>query len=146
LEHFTMSNLAIFSVENAALVSYSDKKNVLHSITGEGAIFKGGRALAALKDAALTSAGNKAASGRYRAASDIIAAAFPKQYKAYTGFMMTEPYANARHFTMFLDRVDLAEPGKNGWTGKQILVRQFINALRSDIETLKREPTEALAA
>lgn len=104
-----MNQVSVFAVESAPL-TFTDKKGNLHGITAEGALFKGGAALAALKDAGLESAIAKAVGGRYRAASDILVAAFPKAGKAFCGVWgaATAPHANKTTMQGLLAAVETA--------------------------------------
>lgn len=123
-----MSDLALFVTDG--LVQFADKKGAAHEITPEGALFKGGRALAALKDAAMDLALAKAHNGKYRAAFDILAGAFPSQFKAYAKLFKATPWANKTEFACFIGAMENAEPGKNGWTKKQNEARHLLAALR----------------
>jgi hypothetical protein len=107
-----MAELTVFTVEQTAL-TYTDKKGALHGITAEGACFKGGAAMAALKDLALDSALAKSVNGRYRAASDILCAAFPSIGKAAEKLIGT-PWANKSTMGTLINAVMHAEPGKSG--------------------------------
>lgn len=133
-----MENTSVQIFTGSNLVAFNDKKGNTHEITAEGALFKGGAALRAYKDLALMSGFEKAKVGRYRAASDILAAAFPKAHKAFVGFMMTEPHNNKNAFALFIDKCEMAEAGKNGWTKKQIEARALLSALR-EIPALARQ-------
>ena len=139
-----MQEISIFNSE-ANLVTYQNARDVAkfgaenapkHAISQEAALFKGGAALKQLKDQALLSAANKAASGRYRAAADIIAVAFPKQHKAFVGFLSCEPWANASKMSLFLEKCEDATAGKNGWTAKQHSARALMQAMREAIPAL----------
>ena len=135
-----MSDLSLF-VTNG-LVSFADKKGAAHEITAEGALFKGGEALAALKDAALDIALAKAHNGKYRAAADILTAAFPSQAKAYAKLFQAAPWANKTEFASFIGAMENAAPGKNGWTKKQAVARSLLAALRG-IPAFARAADEA---
>ena len=63
-------------------VYWVTKKGDHKAITAEGAIYKGGQALAALRDVAAEVALSKAIKGRYKAAFDIIGAKFPGVQRA----------------------------------------------------------------
>lgn len=130
-----MNEITVFSTDTNTVV-YMDKKERKFELSNEAALFKGGAALKALKDVALQVAGNKAANGRYRPAADILAVAFPKQYKAFTGFMNCEPWANASKFSLFIEKCEQAEAGKNGWTAKQQSARALMAALRQAVPAL----------
>ena len=134
-----MNTITVFA-DNAALVSYSDKKGNNHEISAEGALFKGGAALASLKDKVMLAAGQKAANGKYRAAADILAAAFTSQSKAFNKLIGT-PWANKTMMSSYLAALERAEPGKNGYSKKQAEARDFIRALRT-IPALAAEKSE----
>lgn len=135
-----MSNIAL--ITQSGLVEYVDAKGGAHAITAEGALFKGGAALAALKDAATDIALAKANNGKYRAAFDVIAAAFPSQYRAYSKLFKAEPWANKTEFGSFILAMENAEPGKNGWSKKQVTARELLAALRG-IPAFARSASEA---
>lgn len=135
-----MNAVTIFA-DNAALVAFSDKKGNTHELTAEGALFKGGAALASLKDKVMLAAVQKAANGKYRAAADILAAAFASQSKAFDKLIGT-PWANKSMMASYLTALERAEPGKNGYTKKQAEALDFIRALRT-IPALAAEKTES---
>lgn len=117
-----MTQVAIFNADTSSALTYTDKKGTLHGITAEGACFKGGLAMAALKDEAASSALSKAINGRYRPATDILTAAFPtiaKQGVAYTG---TELWANKEAFVTFARRCVEAVPK----AGKEFNAKQKV--------------------
>lgn len=121
--------VAIFNNADVGGLAYFDKKGTGHSITAEGALFKGGAALAALKDAAITAALAKAVNGRYMAASDILCAAFPSVGKAAEKLIGT-PWANKSTMGTLVNAVQRAEPGKSGeYSRKQTEARMLANAL-----------------
>jgi hypothetical protein len=82
-----MSNSVTIFSNDSAVVNFANKKGDQFTISTEGALFKGGQALKALKDAALMSAKHKAEAGRYRAAADILGAAFPSLTKTFDKFV-----------------------------------------------------------
>jgi hypothetical protein len=128
------------TAESSAVVDYFDKKGTGHAITAEGALFKGGAALAALKDAALDAALGKAVNGRYRAASDVLCAAFPSIGKAAEK-LIGLPWANKSTMGTLVNAVLRAEPGKSGeFTKKQTEARMLANAL-SRLPAFKVEHT-----
>jgi hypothetical protein len=132
MEH-VMSNqsvsLMFVTADSSALVNYEDKKGALHAITAEGALFKGGAALSALKDAALDAALGKAVNGRYRAASDVLCAAFPSIGRAAEK-LIGLPWANKSTMATLVNAVQRAEPGKSGeFSRKQTEARMLCNAL-----------------
>jgi hypothetical protein len=141
-----MTDLSVFNTESNATVIYMDKKERKFELSTEAALFKGGAALKALKDVALQIAGNKAAHGRYRPAADIMAVAFPKEYKAFTGFLNCEPWANASKMCLFIEKCEQATPGKNGWTAKQHSARALMSAMRECIDAFKSDAGQVIEA
>ena len=141
-----MNDISVISHESNATVIYVDKKERRFELSNEAALFKGGQALKALKDVALQVAGNKAASGRYRAAADILAVAFPKQHKAFVGFLNCEPWANASKMSLFIEKCEAAEPGKNGWNAKQQSARALMQAMRQAIPALASDAAHVIEA
>ncbi len=124
-----MNHVTVFSAEAAAL-SYTDKKGAMHGISAEGALFKGGAALAALKDAAMESALSKATGGRYRAAADILAAAFPKAAKAAAVVLGQSPTWHSKTtMTVLLTAVGNMSAPEKGWSKKQAEARMLLGAL-----------------
>lgn len=124
-----MSNLTVFANDNA-IVSFDDKKGRTHQLSAEGALFKGGAALRALKDVAMLSAHSKAEAGRYRSASDILSAAFPSTARAVDKVIGT-PWANKSAMGTFLMALERADEPAKGWSKKQVEARAFISALRA---------------
>lgn len=136
-----MNAITIFS-NDSAVVSYENKKGDQFSISTEGALFKGGIALRALKDTAMLSAAHKAESGRYRAAADILGAAFPSMAKAFEKFIGLPTWQSKTTMALYLDKLEaIAEPQK-GWNKKQLEARGFITALRQ-IKALERAADSA---
>lgn len=140
-----MNDISVFS-NDTGLISWKDKKDRTFVLSNEAALFKGGAALKELKDVALQVAGNKAANGKYRAAADILAVAFPKEHKAFMGFIACEPWANASKMALFIEKCEGAIPGKNGWTAKQASARLLMAAMRQAIPAFKRESLETIEA
>ena len=107
----------------------------VQEMTTEGAIFKGGAALLAVKDMSLDSALAKAADGKYRAASDIICAAFPRVAKAFGALCGVNalPWADKAKMTVLIEGAENAEvkPGKAGKPSKQEMARDLIRAMRN---------------
>jgi hypothetical protein len=137
------NSVSIFSADNTA-ITYHNKKGDAFNISTEGALFKGGQAIAALKDAAMLSAYHKAEAGRYRAASDIVSAAFPSMAKAFEKFIGVEPWSSKTTMSLFLDKVEAMRPTNEvkGFTKKQNDAKLFINQLRS-IKALARAEDNA---
>jgi hypothetical protein len=139
-----MSNITLFS-NDSAVVNYTNKNGDKSFHTSvEGALFKGGQALSALKDAAQLSAYHKAESGRYRAAADILSAAFPSMTKAFEKFMNLEPWASKTTMALYLDKLEAMRPTNEvkGFSKKQNDAKLFINQLRS-IKALARAEDNA---
>jgi hypothetical protein len=114
----------------SGMVTFTDKKGKLGSISAEGALFKGGVALAALKDIAVDVALEKAAHGKYRAASDILAVAFPRTVKAFTTlYPNAQPWDNKARFTSFVQACDSAVKPEKGWSKRQDTARLVVAAL-----------------
>lgn len=141
-----MNDITIFSTDNSAAITYKDKKEREFTMAAEAALFKGGLALKALKDHALLSAANKALNGRYRAAADILSVAFPKEYKAFTGFLNCDPWANSSKMCLFIEKCEQATPGKNGWTAKQHSARALMQAMRANVPALKNDTHQVIEA
>jgi hypothetical protein len=121
---------ALFNTAGDIAIQFTSGKNVA-SLTAEAALFKGGTALAALKDLALDVAFTKANGGRYRAASDIISVAFPSHAKAYGKLFKAEPWTNKAEMTSFLRAIGNAQPGKSGqWNKKQEAALTLIAAMK----------------
>ena len=135
-----MNEIAIFAESTA--IAFTDKKGNRHEMSAEGALFKGGAALAALKDATMQAAGNKAANGKYRAAADILSAAFGTRSKSFESLCGT-PWANKSMMASYLAALERAEPGKNGFTKKQAEALDFVRALRT-IPALAADVSEAV--
>ena len=133
-----MNAIAIFAESTA--IAFADKKGNRHEVSAEGALFKGGAALAALKDATMQAAGNKAANGKYRAAADILSAAFGTRSKSFESLCGT-PWANKSMMASYLAALERAEPGKNGFSKKQSEALDFVRALRT-IPALAAEKPE----
>lgn len=132
------TEIVVFS-SNAVSINFADKKGNQHTLSAEGALFKGGAALAALKDKVLMEAGNKAANGKYRAAADILATAFPALSKSFDKIIGT-PWANKSAMSSYLSALERADAPRNGFTAKQVQAQAFIKALRT-IDSLKVEGT-----
>ena len=108
------------------------------SISVEGAIHKGGKALAALKDAAENSAVTKAINGRYGPAVDIMGVAFPKVLKA-THDLVGMPALSKANFTTFLNGIGRVQESTKGFSKKQIAARHMASAMRSALGIVETE-------
>ncbi len=141
---------ALNTYTQSGLVTFDSGKTGIAQLTMEAAVFKGGKAGAALRDMAPEIALTKAAAGRYRAAAEILAVAFVSQSKAFAKLYGTEPWANKAVFASFLAAMENATPGKNGWTAKQSMARALMSALRSlpalKVEAPAGEVIEAVEA
>jgi hypothetical protein len=142
-----MSNITTNPSIDSSLVAYSTKKGELKSISAEGALFKGGDALKALKNAALDLALLKAGHGKYRAASDILATAFPRTEKAFlTLYPTSQPWDNKAKFTAFVDACIVAQAPKNGWNKKQAEARVLLAALSRMVSAESVDAGEVVGA
>ena len=121
--------ITVFSNDNA-IVSFDDKKGVRHDVSIEGALFKGGAAMTAVKDIAMKAAFSKAEAGRYRTASDILCAIFPSVGKAVDKCVGTPWASKATMNTLLVALERMPEPKKE-WSQKQLDGRAFISALRT---------------
>jgi hypothetical protein len=135
-----MTAITIFA-QDTGMIAFNDKKGRTFEISPEGALFKGGASLSALKDQTLLGAVQKASQGRYRAAADIIGAAFGTTAKAFEKIIGT-PWSNKSAMVSYLAAIERAEPGKNGYTKKQLECLAFVKALRT-IPALASEKSEA---
>lgn len=138
------SNALAHLTTDHSVVSYTNKKGDDFHISTEGALFKGGQALKALKDTAMLSAFHKAEAGRYRAASDIVSAAFPSMAKAFEKFIGVEPWSSKTTMSLYLDKVEAMRPTNEakGFTKKQNDAKLFINTLRQ-VKALARAEDNA---
>lgn len=130
------NSIAIFA-NDSSVVNYANKKGDQFTISTEGALFKGGMALRALKDTAMLSAAHKAESGRYRAAADILGAAFPSLTKAFDKFIGLPTWQSKTTMGLYLDKLEALDAPTKGWSKKQCEARDFIKALRQ-IKGLER--------
>ena len=121
------TQIAVQSFDNA--VTFTTKKGLNQSISAEGALFKGGEALKALKDVAMSLALSKAVNGRFAPAADILASAFPKALKAFDSCFGKAPSTDKRHFAAFLITVQNQKAPEKGWSKKQAEARLLLNAL-----------------
>jgi hypothetical protein len=135
------NSITVFSNDNS-IVTFENKKGVQFALSAEGALFKGGAALVALKDAALLSAFNKARDGKYRSASDVIGASFPSTTKAFEK-IIGNAWANKSTMCSFLSAIERAEPGKSGYSKKQNEAKGFVAYLRENVPSLAVNPDDA---
>lgn len=135
------NSVTIFSADTA-VVSYENKKGDQFTISTEGALFKGGIALRALKDTAMLSAAHKAENGKYRASADILGAAFPSLTKAFDKFIGLPTWQSKTTMGLYLDKLEALEVPAKGWNKKQLEAKAFINALRQ-IKSLERAADNA---
>jgi hypothetical protein len=138
---FEYNALAHLSADHS-VVSYQNKKGDEFHISTEGALFKGGVALRALKDTAMLSAAHKAENGKYRAAADILGTAFPSMAKAFEKFIGLPTWQSKTTMALYLDKLEAIEVPPKGWSKKQVEARGFINALRQ-IKSLERATDNA---
>ena len=133
---------------NSHAVTYAGPKGVEKSIHVVSSIIVGGKALKACRDVAIVAAIKAAENGRYRAAADVLADAFPKAAKGFIEYVGT-PWASKFTFAMFLIKIDAVLPGAKGWTKKQLTARDMLAALRpafadkADAETVNEDGTAA---
>lgn len=123
-----MSEIA--NLNMSGVITFVDRRAVAHELTTEAAVIKGGAALVAVKDMAFELALSKALNGKYRSAAEILGDAFSSQHKAYAKIFKAEPWANKTEFASYLHAMENAQPGKNGYTKKQVAARQLIATLR----------------
>lgn len=135
--------ITLFSADNS-VVSFENKKGDQFSVTPEGALFKGGAALRAYKDMAKSSAFHKAENGKYRAASDILTAAFPAMGKAFEKFIGLPTWQSKTTMALYLDKLEAMRPTNDakGFTKKQLEARDFIQLLRT-VKSLESATTNA---
>jgi hypothetical protein len=134
----TTNQVTVFNAEAASVVFTTKKGDVL-TISAEGAMFKGGAALAALKDVAIDSAFAKAVGGRYTAAADIIGTAYPSVMKACIKLLGSAD-KNKQTMAALLGGVEMMEEPAKGWSDKQLKARSLLKALRN-IPALAVNPT-----
>ena len=128
-----MTNHVTIFAADAVAITFKDKKDNTHSVSPEGALFKGGAALAALKDRVMLEAVHKAINGKYRAAADILAAAFGSTAKSFEK-LMGPPWANKAAMCSFLGAVERATAERSAagkLTTKQVQAMAFVEALRT---------------
>lgn len=136
-----MANEITLRTNMDGIVSYN-VKNGQAELTAEAALWKGGAALASLKDDALFSALSKAVNGKYRAASDIMSVAFPSQAKAFDRLYGMTPWENKQTMMSYIQAMENARPGKSGeWNKRQVAARILMSALRN-IPAFKAVPDE----
>lgn len=134
-----MTNIVTRDSIDNGVVSYVDKKGNGAALSAEGALFKGGAALDALKDMAVEVAFNKAANGKYRAAAEIMCAAFPSTAKAYDKLYGELPWTNKASMGRLVTATLKAAPGKNGYTKRQVLARGLAGAMIAGIPAFATE-------
>jgi hypothetical protein len=122
-------SLTVFHPDQSAVIVFDTAKGA-HSISPEGALFKGGKALAALKDAAMDSALSKAHDGKYRAASDILGASYPACFKAFTR-LIGEPSQNKANMRSFMAAITREVEPTKGWNKKQMNARLLCKTLET---------------
>jgi hypothetical protein len=123
-----MSNITTVFADYS--VTYDNKKGDVLSTSPEGALFKGGAALASLKDVALDGAISKAANGRYGAVVDILEVAFPKVGRD-TRTLVGIPALNKANFTTFISGIERSPEPKRGFSKRQEVARQIVRTLRN---------------
>lgn len=123
-----MSN-AITAFNSDFSVTFDTAKGVA-SISVEGALIKGGKALASLKDVAVDSALSKAVNGRYTAAVDVLEGAFPKIVAAVRT-LHGVPSMNKFNFMCVLSGIENAQEPAKGFSKKQVAARSMVRTLRN---------------
>lgn len=144
-----MSN-AIATIDfNSHAVTYAGAKGVEKSMHVVASIIVGGKALKACRDVAIVAAIKAAENGRYRAAADVLADAFPKAAKGFIEYVGS-PWANKAAFELFLTKLDAVQkPAGKDWTKKQLAARDMLAALRpmfadkADAGTVNEDGTAA---
>lgn len=133
-----MNALSIFNADTTA-ITYTNKKGAALGITAEGALFKGGAALTALKDVALQAAVLKACNGRYRAAHDVIVAAFPSVGKACDK-LLGDGWSKKAHFETLCNAVSRETPkeGKE-FSAKQRQAMHLVHLLQKQLFAVDQE-------
>jgi hypothetical protein len=123
---------AVVVATNNGLVSYETAKGAKH-VTPTAALAIGGKALAGLKSQAgsIAVAGVKA--GRYRAAAEILADAFPKVAKGFESFYNAAPWKDKAAMGVFVNAVINAPAGAKGYTKKQLSARAMLGELQSTL-------------
>ena len=135
----TINQVSIFSATTATVV-FTTKKGELCNITPEGALFKGGAAIAALKDAAFDSAVTKSVNGKYQAAADILGVAFPAVHKACIK-LLGAPSQNKVNMAALLRGIEITSTPEKGWSKKQNMGLILVGALRCIPSLAKQEDT-----
>lgn len=142
-------NTALATIDfNSHAVTFAGAKGVEKSMHVVSSIIVGGKALKATRDLAIIGAIRGAENGRYRAAADVLADAFPKAAKGFVEYIGT-PWASKVVFTLFLAKIDAVQPGAKGWTKKQLTARDMLAALRpvfadkTEAETVNEDGTAA---
>lgn len=133
-----MTNAISIFAADTSVVNYVTKKGDNLSMSAEGALFKPA-ALAAMKELAIKSAFTKAETGRYRAAADILSAAFPAVAKKTENFIQSTVWGSKINMLSFLNQLELvkAPEGKDFSKAKQnalglVQALRTIPALASD--------------
>lgn len=139
-----MSN-ALVIAQNDGLVAFTGTKGLARNVTPTAAIVMGGKALASLKSQAGVIAVSAAGAGRYRAAAEILADAFPKVAKGFEAFCNTAPWANKNAMCTFVTAVSNAPAGKNGYTKKQLAARAMLGELQTSLNVAPVAQGEVVA-
>jgi hypothetical protein len=134
-------SITVFTTDTT-VINYNNKNGDAFTISTEGALFKGGIALRALKNVAMLSAARKAENGKYRASADILGAAFPSMAKAFEKFIGLPTWQSKTTMALYLDKLEAIEEPAKGWSKKQVEAREYIRALRT-IKSLERTEDNA---
>lgn len=125
-----MSNQLTIIETNHAVV-YDAGKSGVRSISTEGALFKGGKALAALKTQGVESAIAKASNGRYGPVCDILTVAFPSIAKAYTKLFAHDPSRDKVSMRAFIKAIEAQVEPEKGWSARQKEAKIVLQVLRA---------------
>ena len=100
--------------------------------------------MGALRDNAMESALAKAINGKYRAAADVLAAAFPSQAKAFEKLFNTQPWTSKTTMTAYINALGNATEPAKGWSKKQAELRPLIGALSVALGITEAKQAEAI--
>jgi len=115
------------------------KDGTTATLTAEGAVYKGGKALKALRTVAAEVALGKAINGRYRSASEIVANGAPASLTTSFNKLLGSPWNTKASFTAYCEAVLRETPkADKGWNEKQLeardLAQVFIDFIREQEE------------
>ncbi len=136
---------ALVIASSTGLVDFTGLKGQARSVTPTAAIVMGGKALASLKSQAGVIAVSAAGGGRYRAAAEILADAFPKVAKGFESLCNTQPWANKNAMCTFVTAVANAPAGSKGYTKKQLAARAMLTELQAALNVNPAAQGEVVA-